>query len=108
FGVEVLATTDDPADGLAAHAALAADADWGGRVVPAFRPDRYLEPDRPDWVADVARLAAAADIDTGHYDGFVRALQARRHAFIAHGATTTDHGHVDVTTINLDVAEATR
>ena len=43
FGIEVLATTDDPCDDLAAHASLAADPGFGGRVLPTFRPDRYLE-----------------------------------------------------------------
>ena len=47
FGIEVLATTDDPCDDLAAHAALAADPTWTGRVIPTFRPDRYLEPALP-------------------------------------------------------------
>ena len=51
FGIAVLATTDDPCDDLSAHAALAADPTWSGRVIPTFRPDRYLEPGR-------ARLAA--------------------------------------------------
>ena len=44
FGITVLATTDDPCSDLAAHAALAADPAWTGRVIPTFRPDRYLEP----------------------------------------------------------------
>ena len=34
FGIEVLATTDDPCDDLAAHAALAADPGFAGRVLP--------------------------------------------------------------------------
>ena len=49
FRIQVLATTDDPADDLSAHAALAADPTWAGRVVPTFRPDRYLEPAQPGW-----------------------------------------------------------
>ena len=34
FGIDVLATTDDPCDDLAAHAALRADPTWSGRVDP--------------------------------------------------------------------------
>ena len=60
FGIEVLATTDDPADDLAAHAALAADPTFPTRVIPTFRPDRYLEPARPGWVDAVKGLGAAA------------------------------------------------
>jgi glucuronate isomerase len=39
FGISVLATTDDPGADLSAHAALAADPAWQGRVIPTFRPD---------------------------------------------------------------------
>jgi glucuronate isomerase len=56
FGIAVLATTDDPADDLAAHAALAAVPTWSGRIIPTFRPDRYLEPAQPGWPDAVARL----------------------------------------------------
>ena len=46
FGIDVLATTDDPADDLEAHARLAEDPEVSTRVVPTFRPDVYLEPAR--------------------------------------------------------------
>ena len=55
FRIAVLATTDDPCDDLSAHAALAADPTWSGRVIPTFRPDRYLEPALPGWPDAVAR-----------------------------------------------------
>src|SRR6478672_5520575 len=42
FNIEVLATTDDPLDGLASHKAIAADPTFHGRVLPTFRPDQYL------------------------------------------------------------------
>ena len=108
FRIQVLATTDDPCDDLSAHAALAADPTWSGRVIPTFRPDRYLEPGQPGWRDAVTRLAEVADLDTGDYAGFVRALEARRHYFVAHGAVSADHSHVDVRTDPLEPAEATR
>jgi glucuronate isomerase len=108
FRIQVLATTDDPADDLSAHAALAADPTFTGRVIPTFRPDRYLEPAQPGWREAVARLGEVADIDTGHYPGFARALEARRMHFIAHGAVSADHSHLDVRTDPLEPAEADR
>lgn len=108
FGISLLATTADPCDDLSAHGALAADPTWGGRVVPAFRPDPYLEPDRPGWAASMRRLADAAGVDTGDYPGYVAALEERRRAFVAHGATSADHSHPDVRTDPLDRREATR
>ncbi len=55
FGIEVLATPDDPLDDLDAHARLAADPGVATRVVPTFRPDRYLEPASDGWCDVVDR-----------------------------------------------------
>jgi glucuronate isomerase len=108
FRITVLATTDDPCSDLAAHAALAADPAWSGRVIPTFRPDRYLEPGQPGWREAVARLGEAAKTDTGDYAGYVRALEERRRYFVGHGATSADHSHADVRTDPLEPAGAAR
>lgn len=108
FRIDVLATTDDPTDDLSAHAALAADPAWHGRLVPTFRPDRYLEPAGSNWPALVAHLGEAAGIDTGSYAGWVGAMERRRGYFIEHGATSADHSHEDVRTDPLTDAEAER
>ncbi|MFI7542430.1 glucuronate isomerase [Actinoplanes sp. NPDC049599] len=108
FGISFLATTDDPADDLAAHAALAADPAVTTRVAPTFRPDRYLEPAAPGWADAVKRLGAMADTDTGHYAGYLAALENRRRYFVAHGAVSADHGHADAVVAPLDPAEAAR
>jgi len=108
FGIEVLATTDDPADDLAAHAALAGDPQVATRVVPTFRPDRYLEPARPGWVDAVKRLGAVAETDVGSYAGYVAALEQRRQFFVARGARSADHSHADAVAAPLDAGEADR
>jgi glucuronate isomerase len=108
FRIAVLATTDDPCSDLAAHAALTADPAWQGRVIPTFRPDRYLEPAQPGWRDAVARLGAAARVDTGAYAGYLRALEERRRHFISRGAISADHSHADVRTDPLEPAEAAR
>jgi glucuronate isomerase len=108
FGISVLATTDDPCDDLAAHARLRAAADVPARVVPTFRPDRYLEPAGAGWPALVDRLGQVAGIDTGGYDGFLAALQQRRRHFVEHGAVSADHSHADVVTLPLGLPEARR
>jgi glucuronate isomerase len=102
FGIEFMATTDDPADDLAAHAALAADPTVTTRIVPTFRPDRYLEPGRPGWVSAVKGLGALTFAD------FVSALAERRRYFIAHGAVSADHGHLDAVATPLPRAELER
>jgi glucuronate isomerase len=108
FGIEVLATTDDPCDDLAAHATLAADGGFPGRVLPTFRPDRYLEPAAPGWVGAVERLGAVSGVDTGSYAGWVAAMENRREHFRAHGAVSADHSHEDVGTGPLADGEAER
>ena len=108
FGIDVLATTDDPVADLGAHAALRADPQWSGRVIPTFRPDRHLEPALPGWGRAVKELGEAARIDTGDYAGYLAALEARRAHFIEQGATSADHSHLDVRAEPLEVREAAR
>jgi glucuronate isomerase len=108
FGIEVLATTDDPCDDLAAHAALTADPSFAGRVLPTFRPDRYLEVAAPGWPAAVARLGEVSGADTGGFAGWVEAMESRRAHFRAHGAVSADHSHEDVGTQPLPPADAER
>ena len=108
FGIEVLATTDDPCDDLVHHAALANDDSFDGRVVPTFRPDRYLEPGRPGFPALMDRLAEVSGEDTGDFPGYLRALAQRRRHFKAHGAVSADHSHADVVTLELAPSEAAR
>ncbi|UQS25182.1 glucuronate isomerase [Amycolatopsis thermalba] len=108
FNLAVLATTDDPADDLRHHRALAADPAWRGRVVPTFRPDRYLDATNPGWPAALDRLAEASGIDTGSYRGTIAALEQRREFFRAHGATATDHSAPDARMEFLPEAQASR
>jgi len=108
FNISVLATTDDPCDDLSVHAALVADPTWSGRVIPTFRPDRYLEASEPGWPAAVARLGMVSGIDTGTYPGWVSAIESRRSYFIEHGAKSADHAHTDAGTEPLDSSEVDR
>lgn len=107
FRIEVLATTESPLDELVAHAKLATDG-WGGpggRVVTTFRPDDVVDMEWAGWDGRVARLGELTGEDTGTYPGYLAALRARREAFIAAGATSSDHGHPTARTLALDPAE---
>jgi len=108
FRISVLATTSDPSDDLKDHAALAADPTWSGRVIPNFRPDRYLEPARADWPEAVHCLGEATGTETGDYYGYLTALERRRQYFIERGATSADHAHLDARTDPLEAPEAQR
>lgn len=108
FGIDVLATTDDPLSDLAAHRALAADPTFRGTVVPTFRPDRFLDPTAPGWAEAVAALGDATGSDTADFGGFTDALRARRAHFVEHGATATDLSMPDVGSRPLDTEDARR
>jgi glucuronate isomerase len=108
FKIELLATTDDPCDDLTAHQFLREDETWQGRVIPTFRPDKYLEPASPTWNADVERLAAVSGVDTGDYAGYIAAMENRRQYFKDNGAVSSDHSHFDARTDALELSEAER
>lgn len=108
FRIDVLATTDDPLDDLAAHAALAADPTFRGRVVPTFRPDAYLDPDLAGFDERVGRLLATTGHVSTRFADYLEALRARRAHFIANGAVSADHGIVEPFTTDLDEAAAER
>ncbi|MDF0513173.1 glucuronate isomerase [Agromyces sp. H3Y2-19a] len=106
FGIEFLATTDDPLDDLSEHALLAAS-DLPGRVVPTFRPDRYLDPDTIGFTGNVERLLAATG-RPADFAGYLDALEDRRAHFIRHGAVSTDNGVEELLTVDLDPGEGER
>jgi glucuronate isomerase len=108
FRFAVLATTDDPADDLAAHLALRDDPTFTGRVVPTFRADRYMHPLEPTWPGRLDALSAASNIDCGSYAGLLQALRSRRAYFKAAGGTATDTGVIDAHSEPLEPAEAER
>lgn len=108
FNISVLATTDDPADDLRHHRSLAEDPTWSGRVVPTFRPDRYLDTTAAAWPQALDRLASVSGIDTGTYRGTISALEARRDFFRENGATATDHSAPDAGMVFLPEDEASK
>ena len=92
MNVELVGTTDDPADSLEWHDAIAASG-CATRVVPTFRPDAALKVHEPSRVqAWARRLADAAGIGADTFSGLLAALERRHAAFAAAGGRATDHG----------------
>jgi glucuronate isomerase len=108
FGIEVLATTDDPLDSLAAHDSLANDPTFTPRVIPTFRPDIYTKFWNPSFPELATRLIDEAGGGHAGYDGYLNAIAARRHYFRQHGAVSSDHGTHTPATLRLDRDEAER
>ncbi|MES2438156.1 MAG: glucuronate isomerase [Verrucomicrobiota bacterium] len=92
FDVRVVGTTDDPADPLDDHHAIAAS-DLTTLVVPTFRPDKAMLVDRPDLLAAwLEKLEAVSDTTIVHLSDLLAALQKRHDDFHAAGARLSDHG----------------
>ena len=91
--VEVLCTTDDPADTLEHHRVLQGDPMFAPKVLPTFRPDRALAiGDTVAFDAWLQRLAERADTEVAGYQGFVDALRRRHDEFGRLGCRISDHG----------------
>ena len=92
FDVRVVGTTDDPADPLDDHFAIA-DSDLQTLVVPTFRPDKALLVDRPDLLAPwLEKLEAVSDTTIVHLSDLLSALQTRHDDFHQAGGRLSDHG----------------
>jgi len=92
FDVRVVGTTDDPADPLTDHHAIAAS-DLKTLVVPTFRPDKALLVDRPELLKPwLEKLEAVSDMAIVHLSDLLAALQKRHDDFHAAGARLSDHG----------------
>lgn len=92
MNVEVICTTDDPADSLEHHLAVAARP-FGSRMLPTWRPDRAMAIENPALYNEyLARLQAAANISISTFDDLITALQLRHDFFASCGCCVSDHG----------------
>jgi glucuronate isomerase len=105
FGIEVIATTENPLDPLEHHRAIR-ESGWTGRVVTTYRPDPVVDPDWPDFADNVRRFAESAGEDAASYAGYLAAHRFHRARFRAAGATAADHGHPSAATADLSQADA--
>lgn len=87
--VEVICTTDDPADDLLIHQQLAKE--FPTKVLPSFRPDKALAINNPEYRTYLDKLSAVAGVAIGSFTDFLQALAARIEFFNAHGCRVSDH-----------------
>ncbi len=102
--VEIICTTDDPVDTLEWHDRLAADAGFATTVLPAWRPDRAMNLEKPDYLDYLARLEAASGEAVHSFAGLWRALDARMEHFARRGCRLSDHALETVTFVAADEA----
>lgn len=105
FNIEVLTTTESPLDTLDWHERIRSSG-WSGRVLTAYRPDCVVDPDFTGFTANLDTFGALTGCDTTTWQGYLDAHRTRRGFFIAHGATSSDHGHPTALTLDLPHPEA--
>ena len=91
-GVTVLCTTDDPVDSLEWHEKIAADETFDVKVLPAWRPDKAVAIEKPDYLEYIAKLGKAADIEIECINCLKNALSKRIDYFHERGCIVSDHG----------------
>jgi len=91
FKVEVVCTTDDPTDDLRHHRSIA-QSNLPTRVFPAFRPDKALAIDSPDFAVWVDKLSAEVNVEIRDLNSFLTAVRKRHDDFHALGCRLSDHG----------------
>lgn len=89
--VTLLCTTDDPADDLRWHKAIAEDKSFDVQVLPAWRPDKAMNLEKPDYIDYLSRLGGAAGMDIGSFAALKQALAKRMDFFASMGCCVSDH-----------------
>ena len=90
--VETLCTTDDPADSLEHHQAIAASG-FATAVLPTFRADKAMAvDDAATYNAYLDKLGAAAELEINTFADLETALRRRHDFFASLGCRLSDHG----------------
>ena len=75
--VKLICTTDDPIDSLEWHKKLAADDSFEVQVLPAWRPDKAMNLEKPDYADYIAKLYAVSGIEVKDFASLKEALKNR-------------------------------
>lgn len=79
YHVECVCTTDDPVDDLHWHK-VTRESGFEIKMLPAWRPDKAMNIEHPDFSAYMDRLSEVSGIEVDSYQHLIDALQ-RRHDF---------------------------
>ena len=89
--VTLICTTDDPADDLKWHKAITEDSSFEVQVLPAWRPDKAMNIEKPDYADYLDRLGKAAGIEIASFADLKAALRKRMDYFDSLGCRASDH-----------------
>ena len=90
--VQLLCTTDDPADTLEWHERLKEEKRFKVQVLPTWRPDRALSLEKTDYLDYLRKLEKASGKKIACYGDLLEALRIRMDFFAKMGCRISDHG----------------
>ncbi len=89
--VTLICTTDDPVDSLEWHAKIAADDSFDVQVLPAWRPDKAMNIEKPEYKDYLATLSEVSGIEVTSFATLKEALKNRMAFFASQGCNVSDH-----------------
>ena len=89
--VTLICTTDDPVDTLEWHEKIAADDSFEVQVLPAWRPDKAMNVEKPDFAAYMAKLSDVSGVAVKDFASLKEALKNRMGYFADHKCCVSDH-----------------
>ena len=89
--VETICTTDDPIDSLEWHKKIAEDETFEVKVLPAWRPDKAMNLEKPEYLDYLAKLAAVSGVKIDSFAALCEALKVRMDFFASMGCCVSDH-----------------
>lgn len=90
--VTLICTTDDPVDSLEWHKKIAEDDTFDVQVLPAWRPDKAMNLEKPDYVEYLAKLSEVSNVQIHSFASLIEALKNRMDFFAENGCSVSDHG----------------
>ena len=89
--VTLICTTDDPVDSLEWHKKIAADTTFDVQVLPAWRPDKAMNVEKPTFAAYMAQLSEVSGVKVTDFASLKEALKNRMAYFAENGCCVSDH-----------------
>ncbi len=90
--VTLICTTDDPIDSLEWHKMIAEDETFDVKVLPAWRPDKAMNIEKPDFLDYLEKLEAVSGVpEINTFEKLVEALHIRMDFFQSMGCCVSDH-----------------
>ncbi|MCR5033514.1 MAG: glucuronate isomerase [Lachnospiraceae bacterium] len=91
-GVTLICTTDDPVDSLEWHQKIKDDPTFDVQVLPAWRPDKAMNLEKPDYTDYLAKLSKVSGVEIKTFADLKAALVKRMDFFASMGCSVSDHG----------------